>query len=161
MGLIEGCRRLGGRWHLYHPRHAIIAEAQRIANIAYSPIAVGCLTRRYSQQKLPRGARSFGHIDWAKLDPIVQELKRVGENHGKTPTAVALNQVMCKGAISIPTLKHKEQVDDCLQALGWKLSRNEEDRLDALGLTNAWDWNLIEHFQNWWWQQGWTRDIGH
>jgi diketogulonate reductase-like aldo/keto reductase len=62
--------------------------------------------------------------------------------------------VMCKGAIPVPIPKNKEQVADCLQALGWRLSKNDEDRLGALGVTNVWDWNLIKHFQNWWWQQG-------
>ena len=67
---------------------------------------------------------------------------------------MALNWVVCKGAIPIPTPKNKEQVDDCLQALGWRLSKVEEERLDAMGLTNAWDWNLAKHVQNWWWEQG-------
>ncbi|KAF3036640.1 hypothetical protein E8E11_004701 [Didymella keratinophila] len=110
---------------------------EQITTIAYSPLAVGRLTGKYSQQNLPRGNRNFGHVKWAKLDSIVEELKRIGEKHRKTPTAVALNWVVCKGAIPIPTPKNKEQVDDCLQALGWRLSQTEEDRLDALGLTNA------------------------
>lgn len=79
----------------------------------------------------------------------MDELYRIGQSEGKTPSAVALNWVLCKGAIPIPTAKNKEQVEDCYQALGWRLSKPDEHRLDALGLTNAWDWNLLKHFQNW------------
>jgi diketogulonate reductase-like aldo/keto reductase len=76
------------------------------------------------------------------------------EKHGNFADCGVVCNVVCKGAIPVPTPKNKEQVDACLQALGWRLSKNDEDRLDALGVTNAWDWNLIKHFQNWWWQQG-------
>jgi diketogulonate reductase-like aldo/keto reductase len=106
------------------------------------------------------------------LDPIVAELIRIGEKEGKSPSAVALNWTICKGAIPIPTPKNKEQAEDSLQALGWRLKKQDEERLDALGLVNAPDWNILKHFQNWyvllpsllfiehgltnlrWWQQG-------
>ena len=135
-GLIEGCRRMG------------------VATIAYSPLAVGRLTGKYSAQQLPRGNRNFGHVSWTKIQPIVDELLKVGQQVGKKPAAVALNWVICKGAIPIPTAKNAEQVVDCAQALGWRLSSEQEAALDAVGLTNAWDWNLLKHAQNWWWQQG-------
>ncbi|KAH7049456.1 NADP-dependent oxidoreductase domain-containing protein [Macrophomina phaseolina] len=135
-GLIENCHKLG------------------VAVIAYSPLAVGRLSGKYSDAHPPRGNRNFGHVKWSKIQPIVDELYRIGQSEGKTPSAVALNWVLCKGAIPIPTAKNKEQVEDCYQTLGWRLSKPDEHRLDALGLTNAWDWNLLKHFQNWWWQQG-------
>ena len=135
-GLIEGCRKLG------------------IATIAYSPLAVGRLSGKYSDSERPRGNRNFGDISWSKLQPIVDELRRVGEECHVTPSAVALNWVMCKGAIPIPTAKNGAQVDDCASALGWRLSADQEARLDRVGLTDAKDWNLLKHFQNWWWQQG-------
>jgi pyridoxine 4-dehydrogenase len=112
-------------------------------------MAVGRLTGKYDREHLPRGNRNFGDVKWSKLDPIVDELKRIGEKEGKTPSAVALNWVMCKGAIPIPTPKNKEQVEDSMQALGWRLKKQDEERLDALGLVNAPDWNILKHFQNW------------
>lgn len=135
-GLIEKCHKLG------------------IATIAYSPIAVGRLTGKYSGTKPPRGNRNFGDVAWFKIQPIIDELERIGAKVNKTPTAVALNWVICKGAIPIPGVKNATQVNDCMQALGWRLSKGDEGRLDVLGLTNSWDWNLAKHFQNWWWQQG-------
>ena len=135
-GLIEGCRRMG------------------VATIAYSPLAVGRLSGKYSAQQLPRGNRNFGHVSWQKIQPIVDALLKVGQEVGKTPSAVAINWVMCKGAVPIPTAKNAEQVQDLAQALGWRLTAEQEAQLDAVGLTNAWDWNILKHAQNWWWQQG-------
>lgn len=79
----------------------------------------------------------------------MDELERIGKKEGKTPTAVALNWVICKGVIPIPGVKNEKQVKDCMEALGWRLKREDETRLDALGLYNAWDWNMLKHFQNW------------
>jgi pyridoxine 4-dehydrogenase len=62
---------------------------------------------------------------------------------------VALNWIICKGAIPISTPKNKDQVDDLMQSLGWRLSEEDESRLDVLGLTNSPDYNLLKHFQNW------------
>ncbi|KAJ9632305.1 hypothetical protein H2203_000709 [Taxawa tesnikishii (nom. ined.)] len=135
-GMIEKCHKLG------------------IVTIAYSPIALGRLSGKYSNRNHPRGNRNFGHIQWDKIQPIVDELTRIGAKEGKTPSAVALNWVICKGAIPIPTVKNRDQVTDNLQALGWRLSKEDENRLDVLGLTNSPDWYTYSHFQNWWWQQG-------
>ncbi|KAJ9094300.1 hypothetical protein QFC20_006928 [Naganishia adeliensis] len=131
-----------------------ISLPSQLAFIAYSPIGLGRLTGKYNANRLPRGNRNFGHVSWTKIQPIVDELLRIGAIHGKTPTAVALNWIICKGAVPIPTPKNGEQVEDISEALGWKLSRNEEEALDAVGLVNDWDWNLFKHWQNWWWQQG-------
>jgi pyridoxine 4-dehydrogenase len=84
----------------------------------------------------------------------VDTLIEIGKEVSKTPTAVALNWVICKGAIPIPGCKNAEQVDDCAKALGWRLTKEQEARLDAVGRVNDWDINVLKHFQNWWWQQG-------
>ncbi|EHL02298.1 putative Uncharacterized oxidoreductase, chloroplastic [Glarea lozoyensis 74030] len=107
------------------------------------------LTGKYSDHNRPRGNRNFGDISWAKIQPIVDELTAIGREVGKTPTAVALNWVMCKGAIPIPTCKNATQVEDCAQSLGWRLSDEQEERLDKVGRVNDWDLNLLKHFQNW------------
>ncbi|KAG9909848.1 hypothetical protein KCU98_g2655, partial [Aureobasidium melanogenum] len=122
--------------------------------LATNPIALGRLTGKYDRHNRPRGNRNFGNIDWDKIQPIVDELKRIGAKVNKSPTAVALNWVICKGAIPIPTVKNREQVVDCLQALGWRLDKDDENRLDVLGVTNSPDYHTLQHFQNWWWQQG-------
>lgn len=126
----------------------------QIATIAYSPLALGRLSGKYSDSIRPRGNRNFGHISWDKIQPIVDMLNDIGQQVGKTPAAIALNWIICKGAIPIPMCKNSAQVEDCAQALGWRLSAEQEDRLDNVGRVDDWDANLLKHFQNWWWQQG-------
>ncbi|KAJ9118101.1 hypothetical protein QFC22_004000 [Naganishia vaughanmartiniae] len=137
-------------------KHGFIdwAHSKNLAFIAYTPIGLGRLTGKYSSTILPRGNRNFGHVSWSKIQPIVDQFLRIGSIHGKTPTAVALNWVMCKGAIPIPTAKNAGQVLDISESLGWTLTREEEQELDAVGLVDNWDCNLLKHWQNWWWQQG-------
>jgi aryl-alcohol dehydrogenase-like predicted oxidoreductase len=135
-GLIEECRKLG------------------VATIAYSPLGVGRLTGKYSNEQRPRGNRNFANISWSKIQPVVDELTAIGAKVGKSPSAVALNWIICKGAIPIPSAKNGQQVLDCAQALGWRLTKADERRLDAVGVVNGWDWNILKHVQNWWWQQG-------
>lgn len=44
---------------------------------------------------------------------------------------VALNWVICKGAVPIPGAKNKRQVDEIAGAVGWKLSDGEVRELEA------------------------------
>lgn len=112
------------------------------------------MTGKYNGNNKPRGNRNFADVKWDKLQPIVDELLRIGEKSGKSPAAVALNWVICKGAVPIPGVKNDKQVIDCAQALGWRLSQEDEDRLDVLGLFNVPDYRQLQHVQNWWWEQG-------
>jgi len=102
--------------------------------LAYSPIGQGRLTGKYSASRPPRGRRGFSDFPMAEVDPIVEELRRIGDRHGKkTPSQVALNWVISKGAIPIPGAKNREQAEQNAGALGWRLSDNEVQALDRLG----------------------------
>ena len=69
----------------------------------------------------------------AEVDPIVEELRRIGGCHGgKTPSQVALNWVISKGAIPIPGAKNREQAEQNAGALGWRLSKDEVLTLDRV-----------------------------
>ncbi len=43
---------------------------------------------------------------------MVEALEKVAAGRGKTAAQVALNWIMCKGAIPIPGAKSVQQVDD-------------------------------------------------
>jgi len=65
-------------------------------------------------------------------------MKRIGLDHdGKTPSQVALNWVMCKGAIPIPGVKNLRQLEENAGALGWRLSEDEAGLLDEMSTTLA------------------------
>ncbi len=116
-GLVETCRELG------------------VSIIAYSPIAQGLLTGKYTPDKPPRGLRGFtaGHQRLARVQPLVALLRKIGEGHGgKTPGQVALNWLLCKGAIPIPGAKNARQAQENAGALGWQLTESEMAELERL-----------------------------
>lgn len=111
-----------------------LCRQQDITLIAYSPLAMGLLTGKYTPENpLPglRGQR-FRRNFLAKIQPLVALLGEVGHaHHGKTPAQVALNWVICKGAVPIPGAKNLHQAQDNAGALGWRLTDAEVAALDA------------------------------
>lgn len=128
-----------------HPMHSgLLADCaqQGITLLAYSPLAMGRLTGKYSKQNPPPGRRGFGNQPWPKIDGVLQDLIAIGNKYGKTPSQVALNWVMCQGAVPIPGSKNATQAADNAGALGWRLSDQEVARLSAAGVrgteTSSW-----------------------
>ncbi|MBN1370606.1 MAG: aldo/keto reductase [Anaerolineaceae bacterium] len=110
-------------------------QEQETALIAYSPLAMGVLTGKYSPENLPQGVRSgrFGRKYLEKVQPLLTLLKRIGAEHGsKTPSQVALNWVMCKGALPIPGAKTLLQAEQNAGASGWRLSDEAVMQLDEM-----------------------------
>ena len=59
-------------------------------------------------------------------------MREIGKAHGgKSPAQVALNWVICKGAVPIPGAKNARQAQDNAGALGWRLAEAEIAALDA------------------------------
>lgn len=113
-GLLHACRDLG------------------VVVLAYSPLGQGRLTGKYSAANPPPGRRNFSAFPMAEIDPIVAELRRIGEQRGKTPAQVALNWVICKGAVPIPGAKNKEQAEQNVGAVGWRLTTDDVQALDRV-----------------------------
>lgn len=114
-GLLRACRELG------------------VTLLAYSPLAMGRLTGKYSAANPPPGKRNFSAFPMGEIDPIVAELRRIGAGHGdKTPAQVALNWLICKGAVPIPGAKNAAQAEQNAGALGWRLTADEVAALDRV-----------------------------
>ncbi len=108
-------------------------QEQGITLIAYSPLAKGMLTGKYTADNLPQGfrARSYNRRYLTAVKPLLDQMKKIGADHaGKTAAQVALNWVMCKGAIPIPGAKTVAQAEQNAGALGWHLTEEEVARLD-------------------------------
>ena len=108
---------------------------QGIVLIAYSPLAMGILTGKYSPDNLPQGIRSgrYGKKYLEKVQPLLALLKRIGAEQGsKTPSQVALNWVICKGALPIPGVKTLRQAEQNAGARGWQLSDEAMAQLDEM-----------------------------
>jgi aryl-alcohol dehydrogenase-like predicted oxidoreductase len=103
--------------------------------IAYSPLAQGILSGKYTPEKTPPGVRGarYNRKYLVKIQPLLDELKKIGADHaGKTPAQVALNWVMCKGAIPIPGVKNLNQAEQNAGCLGWRLTDEDVHRLDEI-----------------------------
>ncbi|MCZ2126416.1 MAG: aldo/keto reductase [Anaerolineales bacterium] len=99
--------------------------------IAYSPLAQGLLTGKYSADNPPPGARGANYAETLKkLSPVIKALQETAQNHGKTVAQTALNWVICKGALPIPGAKNAKQAQDNAGGAGWRLSDDEIALLD-------------------------------
>ena len=106
--------------------------------IAYSPLALGLLTGKYSEQgPLPKGIRGllFRQI-LPGMRSLLACLQDVAQSRNKTMSQVAINWCICKGTIPIPGAKSVEQARENIGALGWQLDGNEIAELDRAA-TNA------------------------
>jgi aryl-alcohol dehydrogenase-like predicted oxidoreductase len=112
--------------------NGVMAAAQEldVTILAYSPLAQGLLTGKYTATNPPSGARSmdqrFKGAGLRKVQPLLEKLSELGEKYGKTQAQVALNWLICQpGVIPIPGIKSAAQVEQNAGALGWELSVTE------------------------------------
>jgi aryl-alcohol dehydrogenase-like predicted oxidoreductase len=114
-GLVAACRELG------------------VTLVAYRPLATGMLTGKYSPERPPRGVRGlqFRGAYLAKIMPLLAAMTRTGSSHGKTPSQVAINWLLCKGALPIPGAKDAAQAEENAGAMGWRLSDSEIAELES------------------------------
>ncbi|MAG37111.1 MAG: 2,5-didehydrogluconate reductase [Dehalococcoidia bacterium] len=119
-GLLRACQGLG------------------VSLIAYSPLAMGVLAGTYTLDTLPGGLRGrrlqrqLGQSRLERLRLLLPLLREIGQAHGgRTPAQVALNWVICKGAVPIPGAKRAAQAEENAGAVGWRLSSAEIKALDA------------------------------
>lgn len=100
--------------------------------IAYSPLALGLLTGKYSSQgPFPQGVRGilFRQL-LPKIQPLLHTLQDIADQRQKTSAQVALNWCIAKGTLPIPGAKSLNQAQQNLGALGWSLDSGEIDALD-------------------------------
>lgn len=100
--------------------------------IAYSPLEKGLLTGKYSTENPPPGIRGSQYSELLKkLAPVIKLLQETGQTHGgKTVSQVALNWLICKGALPIPGAKNQQQAEMNAGGAGWRLTEEEVARLD-------------------------------
>jgi aryl-alcohol dehydrogenase-like predicted oxidoreductase len=104
-----------------------------ITLIAYSPLAKGMLAGKYTPDNPPSGmrARIYSRSRLSAIQPLIQLLRDVGQAHdGKSPSQVALNWLMFKGAVPIPGAKNARQAQENAGAMGWRLTEDEIAAMD-------------------------------
>ncbi len=109
-----------------------VCDELGIKLIAYSPLALGLLTGKYSEQgNLPPGLRGWvckQILPGARS--LLSCLEAIAQARNKTMAQVALNWCICKGTIPIPGAKNPEQAKQNVGALGWYLNEGEVTELD-------------------------------
>lgn len=109
-----------------------VCDRLGIKLIAYSPLALGLLTGKYSEGgNLPKGLR--GRLCKQILPgarSLLNCLAAIADSRQKTMSQVALNWCICKGTIPIPGAKNLQQARDNIGALGWYLDSGEIEELD-------------------------------
>jgi aryl-alcohol dehydrogenase-like predicted oxidoreductase len=123
-GVLDACRELG------------------ITLIAYSPLAGGLLTGKYSAQNRPGGffrriLPQYNRKALEAIQPVIKLLREVGARYSKSPSQVALrwlieNPIM----LPIPGAKNGKQAMDNTEALKFSLTANEVEALSQATL--AW-----------------------
>lgn len=118
-----------------------------VSCLAYYPLSMGLLTGKLAPSNMrdrtdARGkdllryleggsGGTAGEIAVGGIRPLLSELHSVAAAVGKTPAQVALNWVVCKGAIPIGGASKVQHVEDNLGALGWRLSQEQQESLEA------------------------------
>lgn len=109
------------------------AQERGVRIIAYSPLGKGLLSGKYSVANPPPGLRGRqARALLPKLPPLIEQLRAIGQAHGKSPAQVALNWTICKGTLPIPGAKNAQQAQANAGAVGWRLSSAEVAALDEL-----------------------------
>ena len=116
-GLLDLCKELG------------------VTLIAYRPLTSGLLSGKYSPDTMPTMIRGqvFSKSGMKKWTPLFSTLQRIAQERNKTIGQVALNWIICKGAIPIPGATTPEHARENAGALNWKLSEEDVAALDAFG----------------------------
>ncbi|MFO5493613.1 MAG: aldo/keto reductase [Cuspidothrix sp.] len=109
--------------------------------LAYSPLAQGLLTGKYTPSQHPTGARSidprFSQDGLNKIASVLSILREIGEKYNRTPAQVALNWLIAQGnVIPIAGVKNAAQVKENVGALGWQMTQDEIAELEKI--TRPW-----------------------
>ena len=92
--------------------------------IAYRPLASGVLSGKYTPDAPPPGVRRlrFRRALLSGLAPLVTLLAEIGRANGnRTRNQVALNWLICQGALPIPGSVSAAQASENAGAAGWRL----------------------------------------
>ena len=110
----------------------VLCRELNVTLMAYRPLAKGLVTGKYTPANPPKGflGRLYSREYLQAIQPLTHQLQRIGEAHGKTPTQVALNWLICKGTLPIPGATSVRHLQENAGALGWRLGDDEVAALD-------------------------------
>ncbi|AHG46093.1 aldo/keto reductase [Rhizobium leguminosarum bv. trifolii CB782] len=119
---------------------------QGVGALVWSPLAWGRLTGKIRRgEPLPKESRlhetaQYGPpVDDEKLFDIVEVLDSIAEETGRTVPQIAINWLLGRPTVSsvIIGARNEEQLRQNLGAVGWNLSEEQVERLDAVSAVTA------------------------
>ncbi|MBY5607265.1 aldo/keto reductase [Rhizobium leguminosarum] len=119
---------------------------QGVGALVWSPLAWGRLTGKIRRgQPLPEASRlhetaQYGPpVDDEKLFDIVEVLDAIAGETGRTVPQIAINWLLNRPTVSsvIIGARNEEQLRQNLGAVGWSLSKEQIERLDAVSVVTA------------------------
>jgi pyridoxine 4-dehydrogenase len=116
--------------------------------LAFFPLAMGLLTGKYQESSSSRSTNNNAGdslkvskkssietrdlIAYSKrISPLLHAMQTMAEKYDKTVAQVALNYIVCQGAIPIPGARTRQQLVDNAGAMGWRLSSTEIAQLET------------------------------
>lgn len=114
------------------------AEREGLTLLAWSPLAKGAVTGKYTPENLPKfqdvrsGEAVFHPENFSQVYKVVEVLVEVGKKYGKTPAQVALNWLVMSSpvVVPIPGAKNEEQVRDNAGGAGWRMGFEDWLRIE-------------------------------
>ncbi len=110
-----------------------------IGVVAYSPMGSGLLTGKYDPNRLARDdwrrkVSDFQEPGVTRILNFVEKLRPLAERHGKTVGQLAVAWVLMNPAVTsaIVGARNVRQVEENVQAAGWRLSSEEMTEIEAL-----------------------------
>lgn len=115
---------------------------QGLGIMAYSPLAIGLLSGAYAiDEPLPahspwaseRRAGGLAEVLTPQAVSVIEAVRQIASERGKTMSQVAINWLLShpEVTVAISGSDTVEQLDDNLGALGWSLTEEEIDTLNA------------------------------
>jgi aryl-alcohol dehydrogenase-like predicted oxidoreductase len=106
-------------------------KKEGISVIAWSPLAKGVLTGKYSAGRVPKDpvrvkGKLFSSRNMKEAEGVLEALREVASRRGRTMAQVSLNWLLCRGGVvAIPGAKNPEQAEENAGAAGWRLKPTE------------------------------------
>jgi aryl-alcohol dehydrogenase-like predicted oxidoreductase len=120
-----------------------LCRSDGIGLICWSPLAGGWLSGKYRRDEPPPPESRVGRADrWDDLPEqreserswrIVDALREIAKDCGRTPAQVALNWLLQQPGVTAPIIgaRTPAQLEENLASTGWTLSAEDQKRLDA------------------------------
>jgi aryl-alcohol dehydrogenase-like predicted oxidoreductase len=113
-----------------------MCQEQNVSFLAYMPLAQGILTGKYTQDNLPKGLLrrlTYRKGLLKKVQSLINLMTEIGQKYSnKTPSQIAINWVICKGALPLVGVNNIKQLEEVLGAIDWRLSDEDMAKLDDI-----------------------------